>query len=181
METTNKKILNTKRTLRETLCILIKTKAINEITVSEVCREANINRTTFYKYYTLPIDILHEYIEEINERALEQLKKNQGASSKDELYQTMLAICRLYYENKPLMKVYMEFNKDLMPLIQGFIKANAEYGLKDNSLTYFIAGGVSSIIMQWGMKDFKQQPEEVAKILTKYILMLQPKMVMNQK
>ena len=173
MKSTNKKILHTKQVLRATLCSLIESKNINDISVSEVCREAKINRTTFYKYYSLPIDIINEFSQEIMEGALRQITMNKSPATGDDFYHMILAIIRMYYENQQIMKIYMEFNKDLMPMMQRFIKDNNSLELKDSSLTYFIAGGVASIIVQWGRNGFKQSPEEVAKVLTKYILKLQ--------
>ena len=52
----DKRIINTKKQLTNTLLILIKEKRIQDITVLELCKKANINRTTFYKYYK---DITH--------------------------------------------------------------------------------------------------------------------------
>ena len=175
MKSTNKKILHTKQVLRDTLCNLIESKNINDISVSEVCREAKINRTTFYKYYALPMDILTEFTEEIMEEALKQIEINKTPNTGDGFYHTILALCRMYYENKHLMKIYMEFNKDLLHMMQRFIRQNAGKELKDSSLTYFIAGGVTSIIVNWGTNGFKQSPEEVAKVLTRYIVKLHSK------
>lgn len=171
MKDINKKILKTKLALRIALCNLIK-KDINELTVSEVCREANINRTTFYKYYSLPIDILNEYIAEMNKKALEQIKRTGETASSDDYYQLILALCRSYYENKQMIRVYIEFNKDYLSIMQKFIKENTRYGIKDDNLTYFIAGGVSSMIIQWVLNDFDKIPEEIAGEMTKYILIL---------
>ena len=47
----DKRIINTKKKLTNTLLALIKEKRLQDITVLELCKRANINRTTFYKYY----------------------------------------------------------------------------------------------------------------------------------
>ena len=56
----NQRITLTKRLLKEGLFRLLKTKELNKINVSELCKEAGINRATFYKYYTAPQDVLKD-------------------------------------------------------------------------------------------------------------------------
>ena len=59
----DRRIINTKKKLTNTLLTLMNNKPLKEITVLELCKEANINRTTFYKYYE-DIDDLVFKIEE---------------------------------------------------------------------------------------------------------------------
>ncbi|MDQ8735610.1 TetR/AcrR family transcriptional regulator [Paenibacillus sp. LHD-38] len=168
----HKKIFHTKQALRQALFTLIETIDIQEITVSQICREANINRTTFYKYFALPIDILNEYVEEVSEQALRFIRKQNGVPSKSDTYTIMLDICRIYYENKQLMKIYMACNKTLIPMLQRIFVEFSATSLKENSLKCFLSGGVSAIIFQWSLEDYKQLPEEIATILSHYILQL---------
>ena len=45
------RILNTKKKVTNTLLVLLKKQHLEDITVLELCEKADINRTTFYKYY----------------------------------------------------------------------------------------------------------------------------------
>lgn len=56
----NQRVRMTKRLLSDSLLYLMQTKPIDEISVSELCRQAQVNRTTFYKYYACPHDILKD-------------------------------------------------------------------------------------------------------------------------
>jgi len=170
MKETNKKIIQTKRALRQALLSLIELKDIHEVTVSEVCREAKINRTTFYKYFSIPLDILVEYVDEICERVFISLGKNYDFTSESNLYEMMLEICRIYYDNKNIMKIYIECNKTLLPIVQQIFVKHNNMDLIENSKIYFISGGVTAIIFQWSVNDYKQLPEEIANVLTKHIL-----------
>lgn len=49
-----------KKALREALLSLIKTRPLKDVSVTEVCATAGLNRTTFYKYYGDCEDILLE-------------------------------------------------------------------------------------------------------------------------
>ena len=65
----NRKVLYTKRVIRESLEELLKSKPIQKITVKELTELADINRSTFYAYY----ETIQNLIEEIE---IENAKKN---------------------------------------------------------------------------------------------------------
>lgn len=56
----NQRVRMTKKLFADSLLLLMKTKPVDEISISELCRQAQVNRTTFYKYYTCPHDILRD-------------------------------------------------------------------------------------------------------------------------
>ncbi len=68
----NQRIRITKRMLREALIRLLGKKPIEKIRVQELCQEAQINRTTFYKYYGNQYDLMNE----IQAEFLQQVEKH---------------------------------------------------------------------------------------------------------
>lgn len=46
----NQRIAITKGLLKESLLHLLKKKKIDRITITELCQESGINRSTFYRY-----------------------------------------------------------------------------------------------------------------------------------
>ena len=48
----------TKNIIKETFINLLEKKELNKITVSEICKIADINRSTFYRYYLDVYDLL---------------------------------------------------------------------------------------------------------------------------
>ena len=56
----NRKVKYTKMVIRESLFKLLKTKQLNQITVKELCRLADINRGTFYSHYTDLFDLVEK-------------------------------------------------------------------------------------------------------------------------
>ena len=60
MERENQRIMLTKRLLKESLLRLLERKELDKISITELCREAGINRATFYRHYEIPRDILNE-------------------------------------------------------------------------------------------------------------------------
>lgn len=57
---TDARVLNTKRALREALCSCMKEKPLNDITVTELCALAKVNRASFYNHYRDCRDIIDE-------------------------------------------------------------------------------------------------------------------------
>ncbi len=54
----NQRVALSKRMLKEGLMALLKKKNIRKISVNELCETAEINRTTFYRHYQTPHDVL---------------------------------------------------------------------------------------------------------------------------
>ena len=50
-QTTDKRVLRTKNTIRKAFNELVQTKEMSEISVSELAQSANVTRSTFYMYY----------------------------------------------------------------------------------------------------------------------------------
>ncbi|MGN7398206.1 TetR/AcrR family transcriptional regulator [Cytobacillus praedii] len=61
------RIVKTKDGLRHALLDLLKQKPLETITVAELCREATINRGTFYLHYKEVHEVFKEYLEVIVE------------------------------------------------------------------------------------------------------------------
>ena len=71
MNNNDRRVKRTKKALYDALLILLKDKTINEITVTELTTLADVNRATFYFYYTDLIDMLQQ----IQNEAFEAFKQ----------------------------------------------------------------------------------------------------------
>jgi AcrR family transcriptional regulator len=60
----DRRILKTERSLEEALLKLMRGKSIDQITTTELCREAGINRNTFYAHYPNPMNLLQRIEDE---------------------------------------------------------------------------------------------------------------------
>lgn len=59
------RVIKTRRTIRETLIVLMGEKELSDITVSELSARAMINRKTFYRHYKTVSDVVTELENEI--------------------------------------------------------------------------------------------------------------------
>lgn len=163
------KIEKTKHALLMALIRLMKTTEMGEITVSQLCQEAEINRTTFYKYYSVPLDVIEEFIQKVLDQML-----SFDQSTAQNLYEYMVMVCRLVYDNGEIMRIYTDAKGSLMPLFHAHLlrQRNSMSFMKDGR-NRFIAGGVSSTLMAWVVEGFPQTPEEIARAMTEWVSLLQ--------
>ena len=52
------RVQKTRNNIHQVFFKLLKEKPISRITVSEICQQCQINRSTFYKHYADPYDLL---------------------------------------------------------------------------------------------------------------------------
>ena len=165
----NKKIERTKQVLLKALLNLIAVKNIKEITVSELCKKARINRTTFYKYYSIPVDILQEFADEIFLRIADIVTEKSDPDFIRSTEINMLKYCKMLYENQEIMRAYMLYAFDFLSVKNSFFRTES---IKVNTMRTFLQGGATAITMHWVLEDFAQTPEEIASILSEYIIRL---------
>lgn len=85
---TDARIKRTRRALRDALIVCMSRRSIMDISVTEVCETANVNRTTFYKHYRDCFDLLQQ----IENDLIEQFRKAMelGASDMTKLVSALL-------------------------------------------------------------------------------------------
>lgn len=74
----NQRVVLTKRLLQEGLFRLLEKKELSKISVTELCMESGINRTTFYKHYGCPDNMLAAAKEQLFQDLLEKLSQGQN-------------------------------------------------------------------------------------------------------
>jgi AcrR family transcriptional regulator len=80
----DRRILKTKKCLKDALHALLAQKPLEKITVTEICDAANTGRLTFYKYYTDKTNLLEDCFHDMQvetERRYDVLQKNNAGNS----------------------------------------------------------------------------------------------------
>ena len=159
--------------LRESLVKLMADKSIHKISVREICDNAQINRTTFYKYYGSPYDLLKDMENEVLSQIDSYLgvsedrpKNNLQLLTKIVTYiNDNINLCRLLINNT----VDSEFPERLLglPRIQELLSMQL-VGQYDNDGTdyihQFVVNGGFSILKKWINKEEREAPEKIAAI-----------------
>lgn len=168
----------TKALLRECLVTLLREKSIQQVTVSALCRMADINRSTYYAHYANPIDQL----EKLETELLDNLSHimAQGTGQKPDL-DVITEICQYYWDNRDLFLLLDDSNtgpnfnqKEVEALKQGVFstweKQNYQYtGLeREYAYTYIIAG-TNGVLHKWLSEDPSPfTPAEMSALLQKF-------------
>lgn len=173
----NRRILYTKKIIKESLLELLENKKIHQITVTDICRNADINRGTFYTHYKDAYDLLQSMEDELFNQILEYIEETPIEDYKDIL---LLKALELIEENKELCKILFchHMESDVMDRIillanKAEIDKLISYSKVDNVfLDYFIrynVGGVFSVVQTWLENDLNESPEEIVTIINNII------------
>lgn len=170
----NRRVLYTKRVIEDSLIKLLETKEIHQVTVTDICKNADINRGTFYTHYKDAYDLLESMEDKLFNQFLEYINENPMEDCKDSLF---IKVLELILENKDLCKVLFCKRRDdriLDRLIYIANKANFEHIYNNSNeftesyLNYYIrhaVGGGVAIVQTWLENDLPEPPAEIVKIL----------------
>jgi len=165
----NQRVAVTKRMVKEGLLRMLEKKPLEKVNITELCQEAGINRTTFYRYYELPRDILTEMQNEFFEETFGHFQKPLTVGDIKYLF-----VC--LFEHAKLVKLFFRYNSDtdwtniFTRIYYSFPEmrmTKAFQNLDENSaklLSTYLAGGAYFLARQWIMEDIPLPPEEVAEI-----------------
>ena len=172
----NQRVAISKILMKEGLLRLLKKKHISKISVSELCKEAQINRTTFYRYYQTPSDVLQEI-------ALDYVKEFSGQAGSSQKAQGIrayvLQLCIFLHDRADMVKLFMrndievDFARIFQTLSEEFLGSRAVlyrgHAVDDVTLglmNTFFSSGMYALIRQWLTEDISKTPEEIANLLS---------------
>lgn len=171
----NQRVAITKRLLKEALLRLLKKKNIIDISISELCEEAEVNRTTFYRHYATPYSVLYE-IETDYFNLFFFNFKIQKDTIDIKTYATEL--CRYLQNNSDIVRLfiqnttYNDSTKLFQSISEGFLgsktvlyKGQAADSDTLRLITTFFFHGMYSLTRQWIIEDIKKTPEEIAELI----------------
>lgn len=163
MEKENQRVKLTKRIFKDTLIALLKEKAVHEIKVKELCDKAELNRTTFYKYYENIYDVLADVEYDVlkdSEECINEIEDITESQIKNTLYKQLCNI----QKNKDVYYLLLinsadnEFYENLMKTTVDFLKKKTEQTNVDLGENYeyifsYIIAGTIDIIKRWLYED----------------------------
>lgn len=165
--------------IRSALFELLEEKDLKNITVTDICKQADINRGTFYKYYKdVPdlfsqiesslIDEVCRIIEEdcINTFSIEKVISNILTviiENKDLHYLLVKNPTEIHYLRKIVQRFHTQFIEIMLKNIPQLTEKNA------NICFEYILGGTISLIIQWLSKNMDITQKEMENILIRFI------------
>ncbi len=172
MRTTDLRIIKTKQALHDALLTLLSQKPLEQISIAEICREAKVNRGTFYLHYEQKEGgLFEEYFQEIMEdlyqsyeepyRAVTTLDTNQLDPNTIRIFHHIERFKMFYRivfsKNVPLTYYYMLFD-GIYSLLKRDITSHHVHQMEDHiSIDYYSAyqaNAIIGLIIQWYRGDF---------------------------
>lgn len=144
---------------------LLQTKEIGEISVSDICKRAELNRSTFYANY---LDVY-----DLADAVRRQLENNLGVLYQNELAEKFnsnnyLLLLQHIADNPLFYQTYFKLGYDNNYKIIGYDTQLAAKYFDNRFVEYhmeFFKSGLTTILKMWLKGGCKETPEEINEII----------------
>ncbi len=164
----------TRMIIRDAFLELLKEKPLSRITVKEICALAELNRTTFYKHYKDPADLLNTLENEAIDQLLTLIEECAGQNPE----QILVPVFHTLRQHYDLFECFVSADKDKsFPrrlAVRCFEKICATARQESDADSHtpaeplrfsYMAGGVSGVIEYWLQSGMKESPEIIARTI----------------
>lgn len=176
----DRRVRYTKMVLKESFIKLLEKKEISQITIKEICENADINRATFYAHYSDQYDLLKKIEDELLDNVnaylaeLDQIDKMSNVLITEKIFEYIK-------ENAQLCKMLLSergdfsFQKKVMALVYDkIISELTDYhkiSKEDAEYVYsFTITGCVGIVQKWLDDDMKKSAHFMAEMVIKLTL-----------
>lgn len=163
----------TKNLIKQEFIKLLNKKSLHNITVTEIAKECNIERKTFYYHYENLPQLVKEIFDEELENVIEEF--NETLSWEE----SFISATKFILDNKKVVKhMYesdykIELEKYIFSLSGEIMRKYVERVAKDTKaqeidiklIAYFYQCALSSSLVQWVATDMKIDPKTVTRRL----------------
>ena len=170
----DRRVLRTKKNIRQAFLYLLSEKSLSQITVKELSDLADINRKTFYMYYSNIEDIFAELEDELVLKLVHVFEKELFENETFDSYSFFESLNLAIQED---IELYRTLNHaDLLPhliqraknaLIEVFFRKYNISADSDNEryILYaeYAASGILSMYTKWFSRDFHMSLEELTR------------------
>lgn len=174
----NRRVRYTRMALRESLLSLLQEYPLSKITVSRICEQADVNRSTFYLYYKDAYDLLDQIETELYEQIFRTVEDASQALPSEEMLQRVFEIiyknrdiCRVIfgeYGNKAFLRKVGNIHRDYLLREWRRMAKNID----DTTLGYlhtFATFTNIGIMERWISSDFHETPAQLASLVSRLL------------
>lgn len=171
----DRRIRKTKKALRESLFELLEQKSINQITVTELTNNADVNRSTFYLYYNDVFDMMEKIQDDIYNVLMERVVNcTLKFSDPEDFLEYCVKFLDFCKENYSICHFVVRnyCNNQLADRIKNAVRevvpdSAKHFDSRDPRyyLTTFALSGIINVIIEWMNDGMKIPSEDMAKFL----------------
>lgn len=173
----DKRIIKTKKAIRYAFGKLLTEKSLDEITVKDISETADINRKTFYNYYSGVYEVVNEIEAEIAaafDKALENIDFRTAVKCPDIVFEKLNALINEdleFYGYLLSRKSNSTLTQKLTVIIADKIKntVQSQFGLDTRQVNVsadFIVSGMISVYREWFNGRYEIPIEEVSRLIS---------------
>lgn len=173
----NPRVMFTKNALLHAFFTLLEEKSLQNITVTDICKEADINRSTFYVHYK---DV-RSLIEEIEDSIIDNMNGYvTNALDSNDPMQTLLIVLRTMKSNSKMIDIFHKlFSEHGDPMFMARVNAtihdifrklwaDSKYlgnNTEQEAIYSFIVGGNVALIVNWLKNESDLEPEQIVSLI----------------
>lgn len=176
------RITKTRKALFETLVLLMKEKSFEEIKVSDICKIALINRSTFYSHYNDKYDLFMELIDTLKDNLTESLNSNDSNVYTRDYFIDLIRLLLNHIDDKK--DIYYSIllnnrNSIVIDIILDVVTKDINSRLNESNInksgipseiiSKFYLGAVSSIGIEYLSNKNKYKKEDIINYIDKLI------------
>ena len=167
----NRRILVTKRILKESLLSLMQEKSISKISIKEICDLSEMSRSTFYLHYQDQFELLKDIEQEVLTKTFESLKNLEGSVNTIESIESFLYYVKANKETFGVLLCQSEteaFQDAIITNIANYVKETVPEAAENANEKYlftFIMQGSLNVIRTWIKNDFDIPVSTLAQLI----------------
>ena len=167
------RVIKTKQVVHQALLKLLKIKPLTEVKVTELCKEASINRGTFYFHYEEVGDIFKELFEEIMvdlKESYDEPYKHTNSLNVEKLDPKTVRIFHHVKKYEEFYKIILSQNVlttyyyMLFDVIRNNLIEDKHQTVQPEQNDYFYsytANAIIGLIIEWYRQDFQASVDEM--------------------
>ncbi len=176
------RVIKTKKSLYEGLLFLMKDKSFEEIKVSDICKVAYTNRSTFYDHFNDKYELLSSLIEDLEKELENKLNENVQLQTEKEYYMEMIALLLDHISEH--IEIYSSiiknntnsiandmFKNTLLKDVEKHIEKNQSFqeNILIDIITIFYVSAVINVCISYIKDPYKYQKEDIVQYLNHLI------------
>ena len=173
----DRRVIKTKKAIRIAFAKLLSKKDLNDITVSDIASLADINRKTFYNYYSgiyMVIDEIENDIVQTFSSVIGEINFNEEMENPYSIFEKLTAIINTdmdFYSHLFSLNANTKILLKIVTLLKNKTKdavisqTNIDEPVADHTLT-FIFSGMFAVYQSWFNSDRSQSIEEISELIS---------------
>lgn len=165
---------NAKVYLAQALIELMNKKTLDEIHINDLVKRAGVSRMTYYRYFSEKSEILQFYMQYIFDEFMNEVEQSNDNTFRSYNHILQSLIFFKQYKKYALCLHKAGMTGVMMDALNEYIRRLPDFDNEKPARAYSLylyAGALYNIYIQWVLEDTKTPAEELAKIISKIILL----------